>query len=178
MPSLGLNAAFSAAGNLLGVRLDPYQVHHFLVEIDGLLAGSFSECSGLQVETETFEYREGGLNEYAHHFTGPTKYPPLVLKHGLTQIFGLWQWHQDVVKGNIHRKNGTIYLLDKLRVPVVWWNFKGAFPVKWTGPELNAESGNVAFESIELVHRGLSRPTLANLAAGLGVAPSGSLNIL
>jgi phage tail-like protein len=178
MPSLGLNAAFSLATNLLGARLDPYQVHNFLVEIEGIIAGSFSECSGLQVETETFEYREGGVNDYMHRFAGPTKYPPLILKHGLTQIFGLWSWHQDVVKGNIERKNGTIYLLDKKHLPVMWWDFKEAFPVKWTGPELRADSGSVAFESVELAHHGLSRPTLANLAAGIGVALSGSLNIL
>lgn len=178
MPSLGLNAAFSLATNLLGVRLDPYQVHNFLVEIEGIIAGSFSECSGLQVETETFEYREGGVNEYMHRFAGPTKYPPLILKHGLTQIFGLWSWHQDVVKGKIERKNGTIYLMDKKHIPVMWWDFKEAFPVKWTGPELRADSGSVAFESVEIAHRGLSRPTLANLAAGIGVDLSGSLNIL
>jgi len=178
MPSLGLNAAFSLATNLLGVRLDPYQVHNFLVEIEGIIAGSFSDCSGLQVETETFEYREGGVNEYVHRFAGPTKYPPLILKHGLTQIYGLWSWHQDVVKGKIKRKNGTIYLLDKKHIPVMWWDFKEAFPVKWTGPELHADSGSVAFESLELAHRGLSRPTLANLAAGIGVELTGSLNIL
>ena len=69
MPSLGLNAAFSLVTNLLGVRTDPYQVCNFLVEIEGILAGGFSECSGLQVETEVFDYREGGLNEYVHRFT-------------------------------------------------------------------------------------------------------------
>src|SRR5262249_42666936 len=114
MPSLGLNAAFGGATNLLGARADPYQVFNFFVEIEGILAGGFSECSGLQVETEFFDYREGGVNEYVHRFAGPTKYPPLLLKHGLTQIDGLWSWHQDVTRGVtrgvIERKNGTIYL--------------------------------------------------------------------
>jgi phage tail-like protein len=169
---------FGLATNLLGGRLDPYNAHNFLVEIEGIMSGSFSECSGLQVETETFEYREGGQNEFVHRFAGQTKYPPLILKHGLTQISGLWNWHQDVVNGSFERKNGTIYLLDKRHIPVMWWDFKEAFPVKWTGPDLRADSGSVAFESVELAHRGLSRPTLANLAAGIGVALSGSVNIL
>ena len=47
---------------------DPYRVFNFLIEIEGLVIGGFSECSGLQVETELFEYREGGLNEYMHNF--------------------------------------------------------------------------------------------------------------
>jgi len=164
----GLNPDFSLAPKRLGVRADPYQVFKFLVEIEGVLAGGFSECSGLQVETEYFDYREGGCNEYVHRFAGPTKYPPLALKHGLTLIPGLWNWHQEVVQGEINRKNGTIYLLDKKGIPAMWWNFKEAFPYKWTGPELRASSSDVAFESVELLHHGLSRPTLAGLAPGAG----------
>jgi phage tail-like protein len=177
MPSLGLNAAFGLVTNLLGVRADPYQVFNFLIEIEGILAGGFSECSGLQVETECFDYREGGQNEFVHRFAGPTKYPALVLKHGLTQISGLWDWHQDVIQGKIERKNGTIYLLDKQRIPVMWWDFKEAFPYKWTGPELRADSSNVAVESVELTHHGLSRPTLGNVLAGIGGAISGALDV-
>ena len=74
-------------------------------------------------------------------------------------------------------KNGTIYLLDKQRIPVMWWDFKEAFPFKWTGPDLRADSGSVAVESVELAHRGLSRPTLGNLLAGIGGALSGSLDV-
>jgi len=177
MPSLGLNAAFSLVTNLLGVRADPYQVFRFLVEIEGVMAGGFSECSGLQVETETFEYREGGVNEYVHRFAGPTKNPPLTLKHGLTLIDGLWRWHQEIAQGKISRKNGTIYLMDRSGVPVIWWDFKEAFPTKWTGPDLRANSGEVAFESVELSHRGLSRPGLANLVGGIGAEIAGSLGV-
>lgn len=174
-PSPGLNAAFSLATNLVGVRADPYQVFSFFVEIEGILAGGFSECTGLQVETEFYEYREGGQNEYVHHFAGATKYPPLILKHGLTPIDGLWMWHQDIVsEGKIERRNGTIYLLNRQRLPVIWWDFKEAFPYKWTGPELRADSGDVAVESVELVHRGLSRPRAATAIAG-GINAAGGL---
>jgi phage tail-like protein len=181
-PSLGLNAAFSLATNLLGIRADPYQAFNFIIEIEGILAGGFSECNGLQVETEYHEYREGGVNEYVHRFIGPTKYPPLILKHGITQINGLWLWHQEVTQGineqnKVKRCNGTIYLLDTKKIPVMWWNFKEALPYKWTGPEFRADSASVAFESIELAHRGLSRPTLANAIAGIGldISVSGTL---
>lgn len=178
MPSLGLNATFALATNLLGARADPYQAFNFLVEIEGILAGGFSECSGLQVETEFADYREGGLNDYVHRFAGPTKYPPLILKHGLTQIDGLWAWHQEVVKERkISRHSGTIYLLDKKHTTVMWWDFKEAFPVKWTGPDLRADTGSVAIESIELSHRGLSRPRLATTLAGIGAALGASFDI-
>jgi phage tail-like protein len=177
MPSLGLNAAFGLAVNLLGVRADPYRAFNFLVEIEGIIAGGFSECSGLVVETEVTEYREGGRNGYVHKFAGPTRYPPLVLKHGLSPIDGLWAWHQDVVQETIVRRNGTIYLLDGKGLPAQWWDFKEAFPVKWSGPDLHAQSSSVAIESVELAHRGLCRPRLATALAGLGAEIAGSLDI-
>lgn len=168
MPSLGLNAAFSLVTNLLGVRADPYQGYNFLVEIEGILAGGFSDVSGLGVETEFLDYREGGVNEYVHRFATGTKYPPLILKHGLTLIDGLWSWHQEIVQGTVTRRNGTIYLMNAQGIPVMWWDFLEAFPVKWTGPELRASASQVAIESVELSHRGLSKPALSALA-GLGL---------
>jgi phage tail-like protein len=138
--------------------LDPFHVFNFFVEVEGLLVAGFSECSGLQVETEVQEYAEGGLNDYTHHFRGRTKYGPLILKRGLTLNNQLWRWHQEVIGGKFERKNGTIYLLDKTHIPVTWWNFKKAFPAKWTGPELRANSTDVAIESVELIHQGLSSP--------------------
>jgi phage tail-like protein len=175
--ALGINAAFGLVTNLLGIRADPYQAFNFLVEIEGILVGGFSECTGLQVETEFFDYREGGQNGFVHRFAGPTKYPPLILKHGLTQIDGLWSWHQDVVSEKIERRNGTIFLLNNQRIPVMWWDFVKAFPYKWTGPELRAESGAVAFESVELAHQGLIRPSLSSLVAGVGAEIAGSLDV-
>ena len=167
MATVGPKTAFSVAASLAGARLDPYGAFNFLVEIDGILAGGFAECHGLSVETEVFEYREGGVNDFTHHFAGATKSPALVLKHGLTVIDGLWEWHQDVTRGTIVRRNGSIFLLDERRIPLTWWEFKKACPVRWTGPDLQAGSAAVAFETIELVHQGLSRPRAGTSLLGL-----------
>ena len=157
MPQIGISTAVMLGKSATGLRLDPFQAFNFWVEIEGILVGGFSECSGLQMETEVETYAEGGLNEYTHQFRGRAKYAPLVLKRGLTLNDQLWRWHQDVIEGHFERKNGTIYLLNAMHVPVVWWNFRKAFPSKWTGPELRANSSEVAFESVELLHQGLSR---------------------
>ena len=50
-----------------------------------------------------------------------------------------------------------MYLLDATGQPVLWWNVREAYPVKWIGPELRGESATVAFESVELVHRGITK---------------------
>ena len=168
MPGISADFGLSIATGATGLRLDPYLSCNFVVEIDGVLVGGFAECSGLQVETEVFEYREGGRNEFIHRLAGSTRHPPLVFKRGLTPVDGLWNWHQDVVAGVIKRRNGTIYLLNAQSVPVRWWHFTKGLPVKWSGPDLQAASSAVAFESIEIAHQGISRPGL--LTGGADVA--------
>jgi phage tail-like protein len=144
-----------------GIRLDPFLSFNFIVEIEGLIIGGFSEVSGLQIETVVETYREGGVQDYEHKFVGPTRYPTnLILKHGLTDGNYMWAWHNEVRQFKVVRRNGTIYLLDNAGLPRIRWDFLAAYPVKWTGPDLRADSNTVAFESIELVHRGITKSSL------------------
>ena len=148
---------------MTSLRNDPYMSFNFFVEIEGLIVGGFSEVSGLQIETQVHDYQEGGQNEFVHRLPGPARYPSnLILKRGLTGIESLWSWHQDVVAGKIERRNGTVYLLDRMGVPAMWWDFKEAYPVKWSGPDLKADGNSVAVETVELVHRGISKPALSS----------------
>ena len=48
--------------------------HQFVVEIDGVEAARFTESSGLQMTTDVFEYKEGGLNGYTHRLPGRVSY--------------------------------------------------------------------------------------------------------
>jgi phage tail-like protein len=142
----------------LNDRRDPYLAFNFLVEIKGLVVGGFTEVTGLQIEIETIDYREGGLNEYIHRLAGPAHYPSnLVLKHGLTDAETLWQWMQAVARGFIQRRNGSIVLVDSTRQEKCRWNFVAAYPVRWVGPELRAGTADVAVETLELVHHGLTK---------------------
>ena len=81
----------------------------------------------------------------------------------LTDIDLLWQWFAEVSEAisaqkSFARKNGSIFLLDDRRVPAMWWNFQNAYPVKWSGPDLRADSASVAVEAVELVHQGITKP--------------------
>lgn len=141
----------------VGKRNDPYLSFRFQVEIEGLIAGGFSEVSGLQVETETEDHREGGVNDYVHKIIKGTKQQNLTLKRGITDSDTLWKWHQDVVNGKIKRKSGRIILLD-LEGNEKWhWTFQDAYPVKWTGPDLKADGNNIAIETLELAHNGIKK---------------------
>lgn len=141
----------------IGERKDPYLSFRFRIEIDQLIVGSFSEVSGLQVETEIQEYQEGGVNDFIHKLPKITKYPNITLKSGLTDSDVLWKWHQNVVNGKIERKSGRIILLDSEEKEKWHWTFEGAFPVKWMGPDFKATDNTIAIETLELSHNGIKK---------------------
>jgi len=37
---------------------------------------------------------------------------------------------------------------------VAKWNLEGVYPVKWTGPSLDAAGNQIAVETLELAHNG------------------------
>ncbi len=131
-------------------------VFRFFIEIDGIIEGGFNEISGLQVETEYEEYSEGGLNEYTHRFPKKTKNPPLVFKRGIVKSNELWLWYQGFRTGKIKRKGGSIFLLDPEGKILGEWSFANAYPVKWVGPQLSASKSEIAIETLEIVHNGLT----------------------
>lgn len=138
-------------------RTDPYRNYRFTVEIDSLIVGGFSEVTGLERELETEDYNEGGVNGYTHSLPSRMTQPNLTLKRGLTDSATFWSWIQDVKRGVIERKNGRVLVMDSVGQEVWGWEFRDAYPVKWTGPELRADQGSVAFETVELTHNGFSK---------------------
>ena len=86
-----------------GSRTDPYVGSHFFIEIDGVDHGGFTECAGLQVETEVTDYAEGGNNGFVHKLAGRTKWTNLTLKWGTTDSVALWEWYQKVTQGQVEQ---------------------------------------------------------------------------
>jgi phage tail-like protein len=130
---------------------------------DSLGDGGFQECGGLEVEMEVSEYPEGGRNDALIQRAGRAKYPKLVLKRGMFHAPGgtvnaeLWQWLADAVGGvrPIRRYDGEITMLGAGGAEVAKWAFTRALPAKIVGPQLNARTGEVAVEEIQLAHEGL-----------------------
>ncbi|GJD18493.1 phage tail protein [Rivularia sp. IAM M-261] len=154
---IALNAALAAGSTLSSVGHDPYMAYNFAVEIGGVVIGGFSEVSGLSSEIELESYNEGGLNDYVHKFPKHTTYPNLVLSRGLVNIDLFYIWYKATSQGLIQQLNGTVLLLNNQQIPVMWWTFKKAYPVKWEGPQFNASRDEIAVERIELVHQGISK---------------------
>lgn len=138
------------------MKKEPYIAFNFCVEIGNVVAGGFSEVSGLVFETEIETFKEGGVNDVERQLTGASKFPSkLVLKRGLADQRDLWDWYRKVATGDVERKDLTIIQLDREGAESWRWSFRDACPTKWTGPELKAQTSSVAFESVEFIHRGL-----------------------
>lgn len=138
-------------------RNDPFVAFRFEVRIDDLPVAGFSNCTGLQLESEVLDYAEGGLNTHLRKFPARTKQVNLVLKRGIVDR-KLWDWYYDLTQGTVTFHNGTIVVHDASgSQDVMEWQFDRAFPLKWVGPELNAMQSTLAVETLELCHEGLSR---------------------
>lgn len=147
--------------NKTGKRVDPFASFKFHVEIDGIEEGAFTECSGIEVSTEVFEYREGGLNEFSHKLPGVIKHSNITLKRGYVTSNEVYNWfakmEQSLIKGEkITRKPVTIKLYSAAKFgETISWVLNDAFPVKWVGPSLKAGEAAVAVETIEFAHHGI-----------------------
>jgi len=153
---------------------DPVATFRFVLELGFLQAAGFSECTGLQLETKVYEYREGGRNSHALKFPDVGSVGSITLKRGMTSGPAsdvLYRWQRDVMSGsfdpasNPNRRPSdpnqdidskvAIVLLDEMGRPLKRWQLFRPFPVKWTGPELKASASEVAIEALELACEGI-----------------------
>jgi len=135
----------------------PIVKFHFQVDWGGTKIG-FTEVSGLDVETEVIEYRHGASPEYFKtKMPGMQKYSNITLKRGtFANDNEYFSWWNTVRLNTIERRDITISLLNEEHEPVVVWKVKHAWPTKIQSTELKADGNEVAIESMELVHEGLS----------------------
>ena len=130
-------------------RNDPYAQFNFLVEINDLTVGGFTEVSGITMESDIIEYREGS-DVRMRKLPALPKFGNITLKRGYTTSKALWEWRLSTLNGETQRHNGAIILQDEKRQPALRWEFFEAWISKYEGPALNASTNEAAIESIEL----------------------------
>lgn len=135
----------------------PHGKFRYKVEIDGLAAGGFSEATGFDASIDVIEYREGDMVTTPMKLPGLKKYGNITLKQGLADSMVLYDWIITGVNGAVDRKTITITLLDEEESPAASWQVINAWPMKYTAPDFNATASEVAIESLEIAHEGLTR---------------------
>ena len=135
----------------------PYAKFRYTVEIDGLAAGGFSEVSGFDASIDVIEYREGDMVQTPMKMPGLKKYGNITLKQGVTDSTVMYDWLMLGVEGEVERKTLTITLLDATGAATASWQVINAWPTKYTAPDFNATSSDVAIETLEIAHEGMTR---------------------
>lgn len=134
----------------------PLPKFHFQVEWAGARIG-FTEITGLTLETEIIEYREGSSPEYNKiKMPGLHKFSNITMKRGtFAGDNDYYIWYNTVKLNTIQRRDITISLLNENHEPVVVWKVKSAWPIKVQSADLKADANEAAIESIEVAHEGL-----------------------
>lgn len=134
----------------------PLPKFHFRVEWGGSKIG-FTEVTGLNIENEIIEYRDGSSPEYhKQRMPGLQKYGNITLKRGMFNGDNeFFQWLNTVSLSKVERRDVSISLLNENHEPVYIWRVKNAFPTKVVAPDLKSDANEVAVETIEIAHEGL-----------------------
>lgn len=142
----------------------PYRTFRYVVEIDGISRGGFSEVSGFDLNVDVVEYREGDdLRNTPRKLPGLTKYGNITFKWGVVADLEMMEWIYSVAASDqapptgIERKNITITLIDDAGGMGPQWMVINAWPCRYSIPDLNALGAEVAIESLEVAHEGLTR---------------------
>ena len=122
--------------------------YNFMVEIEGVTSGSFSEVSGLESETDIINFYDG--NARLRKRPGPTKYTNIIFKRGFTNSEELWNWRKSVVDGTVNRKSGSIIILDESKQEIMRYNFFEAWPCRWKSAVLDASDNGLIVEELEI----------------------------
>lgn len=134
----------------------PIPRFHFQVQWGGTRIG-FSEVTGLTIENEVIEYRDGSSPEYSKiKMPGLHNFGNITLKRGVFASDNeFYSWLNTVKMNTIERRDITISLLNEEHAPVVTWKVKQAWPVKITSPDMKSDANETAIETLELAHEGV-----------------------
>lgn len=114
----------------------------------------FQTVSGLSVEYDMEEYKEGGENRFTHKLPVRTKYADLVLKRGMLTESELLDWFLKAFRDRDFQPTDlNVILMNEKSEPLRTWKVSHAIPKKWTISDLNANENAVVIDTLELSYR-------------------------
>ena len=135
----------------------PLPKFYFQVKWDSEVM-SFQEVSGLDIEAQPIEYRHGDSPEFSTiSMPGIKKSSNVTMKKGVFKSDNkFWDWFKQIKMNTVKRVPVTISLLDEAGAPTMVWTLANAWPTKITGTDLKADGNEVAIETIEIAHEGIT----------------------
>ena len=135
-----------------------FRNYGFLLELQGERAGYFTKISGLGLEVESIEYREGGMPSTVRKLPGRTSIHDVELSYGVTQSDALWRWLNTAVQGRVERRHVSIIVLaPDGQTPVTRWDLGNAWLRKCELADFDALGNDVMIERLTLAAETLER---------------------
>jgi phage tail-like protein len=145
-----------------GRESDPLIGFNFRLEIEGKLAGYFTEVGGIGSENEIVEHKivNDKGQEIVQKIPGRLKWQDVTLKRGITDKMDIWEWRKLVEEGKMKdaRTNCSIIMMDRNYEDVARWNFVNAWPSKVTGPSVKSDSNEFGVEEVTLRRKPGDKP--------------------
>lgn len=130
------------------------------LELDGVQVAMLTEVTGLTIEREVIELREGGADgsQVVRKLPGRAKSGDVVLSRGLTTDDAFEQWMAQVGTDTAAaRRSATIVVLDRQGQRVTAFSLVNAWPKKLEYTGLRVGAGEPLTERLVLVHDGIDR---------------------
>ena len=145
-------------GSKQGRDAGPLPKFRFLVDFGDGMKAQFQEVSGFDAEMQPIGLRHGDSKDFNKiAMPGLVKNNNITMKRGKFEDDGAFQdWLNDIKTNTSKRRTVVISLLDATGASKRVWTLHNARPMKFTGPTLNAKGNEVAIESIEIAHEGLT----------------------
>ena len=134
----------------------------FVLEIDKVQIASFKAVSGLKNEIEAIEYKtsneKGQLRTFYH--PGAVKWGDITLERNYDGSNSLYDWYYNLTENfnpDTDKVTGAIYASDKNNTETMRWEFEGAWPSSYEGPELSVDKNEIATEKVTIKIEGLKK---------------------
>lgn len=118
----------------------------------------FQEVSGLETENQVIEYRNDNNKTFSTiKMPGIAKTGNVTLKKGIfAKGNKFFDWYSSIKMNVLKKETVIIQLLDQQGNPTMTWTLTNAWPTKITGTDLKSDGNEVAVETIEIAHEGLT----------------------
>lgn len=150
-------SALSSVSSFLGIRHEIHNDFRFNVIIDDIdELFTFTEFALPTLTVEVDQWKEGGQNSYVHQLPKRVTMGTVKLKHGITSELGLLGWYIDVMNGDWvnAKRQVSVELIAPMGYAAIIWNFRDAFPIKWTGPLMKSDATGIMIDELEIAYHG------------------------
>ncbi|MBR9831054.1 phage tail protein [Acidiluteibacter ferrifornacis] len=137
----------------------PMPQFRFKVDLATELEGvGFQEVYGLDVENQIIDYDKADSHNFStEKIPGIVKYGTIILKRGVfVNNYAFWMWKKEVTMNKVKRRTILINLLDESGETTMQWQLDQAWPIKITCTDLKSDGDEVAVDTLEIAHNGLT----------------------